>query len=253
MPARTDCLTLSSNLEAHAVIGAGVHGVCLMSASESKKVGNPAVVGLAGFGLTTLLLQLHNLDLVSTGPVLAMGLIFGGLAQMLAGFQEQKLGNNFGYSAFVSYGAFWIGLGIIWICNAIGVFQTSGTDIGWFLVVWTGYTAILWVASMRVHTAMFTTFSLLLAGFILLDIGHFGPAIFNTIAAYVLIACALGAWYMLAAILINDLAGRAVVPCGKPLLGGPAKSSNTKRPLKSRSNTPKADDDNAPFPANAAV
>lgn len=221
-----------------------------MSASETNKVANPAVVGLAGFGLTTILLQLHTLELCSTGPVLAMGLIFGGLAQMLAGFQEQKLGNNFGYSAFVSYGAFWIGLGIIWILNVLGVHTTNGTDTGWLLMAWTGYTAIMWIASMRVHKAMFVTFTLLLAGFILLDIGHFGPAIFNKIAAFVLIACALGAWYMLAAIIINDLADRTVVPCGKPLIGGSVKAKPPLAPINAK---PKVDEDNAPMPAGAAV
>lgn len=55
---------------------------------NNGKLGNPAVVGLAGFGLTTLLLQLHNLELCGLGPVLAMGIIFGGLAQMIAGLHE---------------------------------------------------------------------------------------------------------------------------------------------------------------------
>ena len=82
---------------------------------SEKKLANPAVVGLAGFGLTTFILQLHNLGLCGTGVVLAPAFIFGGLAQLIAGFQEQKTGNSFGYSAFVSYGAFWIGLGIIWL------------------------------------------------------------------------------------------------------------------------------------------
>lgn len=58
------------------------------------KNGNPAVVGLAGFGMTTLLLQIHNLGLLEWGPVIAMGIIFGGLAQMIAGFQEQKNGKQ---------------------------------------------------------------------------------------------------------------------------------------------------------------
>lgn len=56
---------------------------------STQKIGNPAVVGLAGFGLTTLLLQIHNIGLLGIGPVLSMGLIFGGLAQMIAGFMEQ--------------------------------------------------------------------------------------------------------------------------------------------------------------------
>jgi succinate-acetate transporter protein len=189
--------------------------------SAVTKTGNPAVVGLAGFGLTTLLLQLHNLGLCGSGPVLAMGLVFGGMCQLIAGLQEQKVGNNFGYSAFVSYGAFWIGLGLLWIAKAFKFepFVASHTDVGWFLVAWTGYSAILWVASFRVHKAMAITFTLLMAGFVLLDIGHFGPAVCNTAAAYVLIACALMAWYMMGAVILNDQAGGVVLPLGSPWIG----------------------------------
>jgi len=68
----------------------------------NNKIGNPGVVGLAAFGLSALLLQIHNLGLIGLGPIVAMGFIFGGIAQMIAGFNEQKVGNNFGYSAFVS-------------------------------------------------------------------------------------------------------------------------------------------------------
>jgi succinate-acetate transporter protein len=183
-----------------------------------KKMGNPAVVGLAGFGLTTLLLQFHNIGLCGLGPVVAMGFVFGGLAQMLAGFQEQKLGNNFGYSAFVSYGSFWIGLGIIWMLNYFKVYESSHTDVGYFMLAWTLYTVIMFIASLRVHKAMAITFGLLLIGFILLVVGHFGNPVFNKIAGYELIPCALGAWYMMAAIIINDLAGKTVLPTGKPFI-----------------------------------
>jgi succinate-acetate transporter protein len=184
----------------------------------TQKMGNPAVVGLAGFGMTTILLQFHNLGFCSLGPVLAMGLIFGGLAQMIAGFQEQKTGNNFGYSAFVAYGAFWIGLGIIFILNYLKVYESSSADIGFYLLAWALYTLILFIASFRIHTAMVVTFATLLIGFILLVIGHFGRPAMNTIAAYDLLLCALSAWYMMAGIIINDLAGKVVVPFGKPLI-----------------------------------
>lgn len=182
------------------------------------KQGNPAVVGLAGFGLTTLLLQFHNIGLMGLGPVVSMGFIFGGLAQMIAGFQEQKMGNNFGYSAFVAYGSFWIGLGIIWLLNYFGIYQSSTTDVGYYLVAWTLYTAIMFIASLRVHKAMAFTFGTLLLGFILLDIGHFGNPVFNVIAGYELIICALAAWYMMAGIIINDLAGKTVLKMGSPLI-----------------------------------
>lgn len=181
-----------------------------------KKTGNPAVVGLAGFGLTTLLLQFHNIGFLGMGPVVAMGFIFGGLAQMIAGFQEQKLGNNFGYSAFVAFGSFWIGLGIIWMLNHFEIYASSRTDVGYYLLAWALYSSIMFVASLRVHKAMAITFGLLVIGFVLLILGHFGSPVFNVVAGYELIFCALGAWYMMAAIIINDLAGKVVLPNGKP-------------------------------------
>jgi succinate-acetate transporter protein len=185
---------------------------------SNVKLGNPAVVGLAGFGLTTLLLQFHNIGLCGIGPVMAMGFIFGGLAQMIAGFMEQKTGNNFGYAAFTSYGAFWIGLGIIWIANHFEVLPSSTTDVGYYLVAWTLLTAIFWVAAMYIHGAMAITFTLLLAGFILLDLGHFGFPQMNVVAGYVLILCALSAWYMMAAAILNDVAGKPLLKSGKAWL-----------------------------------
>lgn len=180
------------------------------------KLGNPAVVGLTGFGLTTLLLQFHNLGLCGLGPVVSMGFIFGGFAQMIAGFLEQKTGDNFGFAAFTCYGAFWIGLGFIWILNDFGIYQSSETDIGYYLVAWTLLTCIFWVASLFIHTAMAVTFTTLLLGFILLDLAHFVSPEFTPIAAYVLIVCALSAWYMMAQIIINGVAGKELLKVGKP-------------------------------------
>jgi succinate-acetate transporter protein len=182
------------------------------------KFGNPAVVGLAGFGMTTLLLQFHNIGLCGIGPVLAMGIIFGGIAQLIAGFMEQKTGNNFGFAAFASYGSFWIGLGIIWILNFFEIYKSSATDIGWYLIGWTLLTAIYTIATLFIHKAMTVTFVTLLIGFILLDFGHFANPIMNVVAGYELIICALSAWYMMAAIIINDLSGREILKTGKPFL-----------------------------------
>jgi len=183
-----------------------------------KKMGNPAVVGLAGFGLTTLLLQFHNIGIMGLGPVVAMGFIFGGLAQMIAGFQEQKMGNNFGFSAFVAYGSFWIGLGIIWIFNFYKIYESSTTDVGFYLLAWTLYTAIMFIASLWVHKAMTVTFATLLIGFIFLDFGHFSDPVWNKVAGYELIVCALSAWYMMAAIIINDVSGKTLLPFGTAMI-----------------------------------
>jgi uncharacterized protein len=184
-----------------------------------QRLSNPAVVGLAGFGLTTMVLQFHNLGWMGIGPVVWLGLIFGGLAQLVAGFQESKTGNNFGYCAFSGYGSFWISLSLLLIGNQYKLYTASATDLGWFLVAWTLFTAILWVGSFRVNSALAVVFTLLFFGFVLLDMAQFGFPGAKPLAAYDLIGCALGAWYVMAHLILADLYGRDLLPVGKPWVG----------------------------------
>lgn len=187
--------------------------------ATATKLGNPAVVGLGGFGLTTLLLQFHNVGWMGMGPVIWVGLLFGGTAQMIAGLQEMKSGNNFGYCAFTGYGAFWISLALMLIGNKLNFFTADHTDLGLFMVAWTLFTAILWVGSLKIHGAMATTFTLLLVGFILLDIELLcGQSWLKPVAGYELMACAFAAWYMMARIILNELFGRELLPAGKAWL-----------------------------------
>jgi succinate-acetate transporter protein len=186
--------------------------------------GNPAVVGLAGFGLTTLVLQFHNVGWIGIGPVIWLGLIFGGLAQMIAGLQEMKTGNNFGFCAFTSYGCFWISLVLILLGNHFNLYISSESDIGWFLVAWTALTTILWFGAIRISGALGLTFTLLLVGFVLLDLAHFGFPQLKAVAGYVLMGCAASAWYIMAHIIFADIFGRDVLPVGKPWLENPSRS-----------------------------
>ena len=183
--------------------------------NSEKKMANPAAVGLGAFGATTLLLQLHNLGLVGVGPVMWLAFFFGGLAQFLAGFQEQKLGNNFGFAAFTTYGSFWIALGSMFLTKQMGWFDITGTDTGWFLFVFTCLTAIYLVGAVRQNGALASVFLSLLVGFVLLDIGHLVPGaeVFNKIAAVELIVCALLAWYLMAHVILTPL--RVNLPAGR--------------------------------------
>jgi hypothetical protein len=194
--------------------------------------GNPAVVGLAGFGSTTLLLQFHNLGWCGSGVVFCMAIAFGGLAQLIAGYQEFKAGNNFGYSAFTAYGAFWIALAAIFLVmdlqSAPNSFimeplKISHSDVGFFLLVFTFYTFIMWIGSFAVHTAMFLTFLTLVLGFIGLDLVFLaGMKNLLVITAWDLILCALCAWYMMAHVIFLQVFGKNVLPVGKPLISKPA-------------------------------
>ena len=184
------------------------------TAPQEKTLGNPAAVGLGAFGATTMLLQFHNLGFVGSGAVMWLAFFFGGLAQFIAGIQEFRTGNNFGSAAFNTYGAFWIALGGIFFSTQMGLFNITGTDIGWFLVVFTLLTAIYLVGAMRQNGAISWVFLTLLIGFILLDIGHLvpGAAIFNKIAAIELIVCALTAWYLMAHVILTPL--NVKIPAG---------------------------------------
>ncbi len=191
--------------------------------ADATPQGNPAVVGLAGFAITTTLLQFHNLGWGGVGTVFCAAIFIGGLMQLIAGFQEFKCGNNFGYSAFCSYGAFWMALGAIWflldVHPEVAVhLKITGTDVGLFLVGYTIYTAIMWIGAMRIHTAMAFTFTTLLIGFIGLDLVFLAgmKEQLLTITAIDLLFCAGGAFYMMAAAIYAQVFGRAILPVGKP-------------------------------------
>lgn len=188
----------------------------LIQSKPAQVLGNPAAVGLGAFGATTILLQLHNLGLAGVGVVMWLAFFFGGLAQFIAGFQEFRTGNSFGSAAFATYGAFWIALGGIFMSTQMGIFNITGTDIGWFLVPFTALTLIYFIGAMKQNTAISLVFLTLFLGFVLLDIGHLvpGASVFNTIAAYELIVCALCAWYLMAHVILTPL--KINVPTGKP-------------------------------------
>src|SRR5205814_8429370 len=69
--------------------------------------GNPAPLGLLGFGMTTVLLNLHNAGFYELNSmILATGICYGGAAQIIAGIMEWKKGNTFATTAFISHGSF---------------------------------------------------------------------------------------------------------------------------------------------------
>jgi succinate-acetate transporter protein len=190
-----------------------------VSAPEVKApiLANPAAVGLGAFGATTLLLQFENLKILNgVGSVMWLAFFFGGLTQLIAGFHEYKHGNNFGFAAFTTYGAFWLALGGIWLNNII--FPNSkiaAWDVGWFLVVFTLLTLIYFIGAMKQNGALSMVFLTLLIGFILLDIGHLvpGATVFNQIAGVELIICTGCAWYLMSHVILTPL--KFKLPVGK--------------------------------------
>ncbi|MCE1235841.1 MAG: acetate uptake transporter [Hyphomicrobiales bacterium] len=183
------------------------------------KLGNPAAVGLAAFGLTTLLLQLHALGLVGMGPVLWVGVFYGGAAQVMVGLHEHKNGNNFGYTVFTSFGCFWLSFCGIVIAGSYGLFPASKTDVGWFLVAWTLYSGIMTIASVRTNKVLFGAFVTLMIGLVALVAEHFGAGEeMARLSAWAMLGTVACVWYVMAHIVLADMFGRDVLPVGKPFL-----------------------------------
>ncbi|UOD34035.1 acetate uptake transporter [Deferribacteraceae bacterium V6Fe1] len=179
---------------------------------------NPAPLGLMGFGLTTILLNMHNVGLFGiSSMILAMGIFYGGLAQIIAGVMEWKKRNTFGTVAFTSYGLFWISLVFIIMLPELGVAKKpTGTEMSAYLFMWGAFSTILWIGTFKVNKALMIVFSLLVVLFMLLAYADAtGSHTAKLIAGYEGIVCGISAIYTGAAQIINEMYGRAVLPIGE--------------------------------------
>ncbi len=135
--------------------------------------GNPAPLGLMGFGMTTVLLNLHNAGFFTLGSmILAMGIFYGGLAQIFAGTMEWKKGNTFATTAFLSYGLFWLSLVALIVLPAMGLAEkTSPLAMAAYLAMWGLFTAVMFIGTLRFNRAMQFVFGSLAILFFLLALG----------------------------------------------------------------------------------
>jgi succinate-acetate transporter protein len=182
-----------------------------------SKLANPAALGLGGFALTTFILNVVNSGLISAdnlGMVLPIGIFYGGLAQFCAGMWEFKRGDTFGATCFSSFGAFWIGIATMVILERTGVIAPVPREgMAVLFIAWGIFTAYATIASLRVNRAVTSIFVTLTILFFMLAAGEWNVTV-HKIAGYEGILCALIAWYTSAAVLINTLFGREIMPLG---------------------------------------
>ena len=180
---------------------------------------NPAPLGLMGFGMTTVLLNIHNAGIYQLGPmILSMGIFYGGLAQILAGIMEYKKGNTFGTTAFTSYGLFWLTLVFLIVFPNIGFSDSPSTSIefGFYLIMWGIFTSFMFIGTLNKNVALMFVFFSLSILFFLLAIGDFTGLRWITIIAGVEgIVCGASAIYLAMAEVINETYNRTVLPIGK--------------------------------------
>ena len=135
---------------------------------------NPAPLGLCAFGMTTILLSLHNAGITAMGsPILAMTIFYGGVAQVIAGLMEWKKNNTFGLLTFGSFGFFWISFATILLLPALGLIKAPGpVDLAAFLAIWGIFSFGLFFCTIRMHRMLMYTLISLVATFAMLFLGE---------------------------------------------------------------------------------
>ena len=176
---------------------------------------NPAPLGLMGFGMTTVLLNLHNAGIFELGSmILAMGIFYGGLAQVTAGIMEWKKGNTFGTTAFASYGFFWLSLVALIVLPQMGLTATpENTAMVAYLLMWGIFTGVLFIGTLKLNRALQIVFASLTILFFLLALGDLtNSTIIKHIAGYEGIICGFSAIYTALAQVLNEVNKKTILP-----------------------------------------
>ena len=178
---------------------------------------NPAPLGLLAFGMTTVLLNLHNAGFFEMNSmILAMGIFYGGIAQVIAGIMEGKKNNIFGLTAFTSYGLFWLSLVGLVVMPKLGwVTAPSANAMIAYLIMWGIFTGCLYFGTLYISRALQFVFISLTLLFFLLALGDATDnAGIKTFTGYEGIVCGLSAIYTGIGTLLNEVNGRTVLPLG---------------------------------------
>jgi succinate-acetate transporter protein len=190
----------------------------------TEKLANPAPLGLLGFGLTTVLLNLANAGFYDLNSmILAMGLAYGGLAQVIVGVMEYRRGNTFGTTAFLSYGLFWWSLVALIVLPAMPVFGSiltaDANAMAAYFLMWGVFTFAMFFGTLKANRALQFVFMSLAILFFMLAAGEltgnpalFGTVTFKTVTGFEGVICGLSAVYLAIAEVLNESHGRTVLP-----------------------------------------
>jgi succinate-acetate transporter protein len=189
------------------------------SVTQVKDIsGNPAPLGLLGFGMTTVLLNFHNAGFYELNSmILAMGICYGGTAQIIAGIMEWKKGNTFATTAFISYGFFWLSLVTLILLPKIfpTVAATNEAGMSVYLAIWGVFTGVMFLGTLRLSRALqFVFASLTVLFFLLVAAKQTGSESVEHFAGFEGIVCGLSAIYTGLAQILNELYGKTILPLG---------------------------------------
>ncbi len=195
-----------------------------MSDELVTKLANPAPLGLLGFGMTTVLLNLVNAGVFPLDTmILAMGIAYGGLAQIIVGIMEYRKGNTFGTVAFSSYGFFWWSLVILLVLPKVtfltGLNAPTETAMAAYFLMWGIFTFAMFFGTLKANRGLQFVFMSLAILFFMLTIREltnnpvlFGNVTFNTITGIEGVICGLSAVYLAIAEVLNEAHHKTILP-----------------------------------------
>jgi len=185
-----------------------------MDIEKNQVFANAMPLGLSGFAMTTILLNIHNIGFFPINVmIMSMGIFFGGIAQIIAGILEWRRGNSFGSLAFISYGSFWLTLVFIWVAPSAGLEAADPVSMGSYLAMWGIFTTALFLCTLKGNTIGKLIFGSLVILFFLLAASTFmGSKTVHTVAGYVGIICGSFAFYEAVGLILNERYGRTVLP-----------------------------------------
>ena len=165
--------------------------------------------------MTTVLLNMHNAGYFALGSmILAMGICYGGIAQIIAGLMEFKNGNTFGTTAFTSYGLFWLSLVALLVLPTMGWAPApSNLAMASYFFIWGLFTFFMFIGALKLNRALQVVFLSLALLFWLLAARDFtGSATIGLVAGYEGIFCGFSAIYAACAQVLNEVYGREILP-----------------------------------------
>lgn len=178
---------------------------------------NPAPLGLIAFGMTTVLLNFHNAGFYGLNTmILAMGVFYGGVAQVIAGIMEWKKNNTFGTTAFCSFGLFWLTLVALLVFPTMGWGKAAepGAMVA-YLTMWGIFTFVMFFATLKLNRALQFIFLSLAILFWLLALGDAtGMVGITRLAGWEGLICGASAVYTGLAQVLNEYYGKVVWPVG---------------------------------------
>jgi succinate-acetate transporter protein len=182
----------------------------------SDKLANPAPLGLLAFGMTTVLLNLHNAGFYPLDSmIVAMGFAYGGIAQIVVGVLEFRKGNTFGTVAFMSYGLFWWSLVVLLLLpnTSLAVNGPTTEALAAYFFMWGLFTLVMTLGTLKANRVLQTVFISLTILFFLLTARELtGNPLIGMLAGYEGIICGLSAVYLGLAEVVNEANGRTLLP-----------------------------------------